>query len=181
MRRETQVAYAQWLSQYDWRFFVTLTFKERSKKWNPDRSRMALGMHPEEAHKRFKRLVSTLNTFLFGYRYYKYPGNGMRWLLAQETHRSGRIHFHSLMGDDGGFQKRRDGIRQLSLSPALAESRFLDKATSFWDHYGFSRFDPIGNQHKAVIDYVTKYVVKDGLLTFSRQLAQNDLPVRDKG
>ena len=175
---EIRSQYADWLSTYAWSFFVTLTFKERDKRWNPDRSRMALGMHPEEAHKRFSQMMHHLNRFQFGKWYHKHPDRGVKWVLAQEFHKSGRVHFHALMGDDLDFT----GVLGESASDAEeAKERFINEGRSVWDHNGFSRWDRIRNKQKAAAAYVSKYVTKDGLLTISPTMERSDFPSSAEG
>ena len=177
---DTRQSYAGWLNQYAWSFFVTLTFKERNLRYAVQNSKMATGTHPEEAHKRFYSMMDKLNKNLFGRYYFKKNNVGIKYVLAQEFHKSGRVHFHALVGDDLDFATREDEFEQKGLDATFSKQRFINEGKAIWERYGFSKWDVITNKQLAVTSYVAKYVTKDGLLTFSPYLKINDFLGEEK-
>lgn len=171
---DTRQSYADWLNQYAWSFFVTLTFKERNLRYAVHNSKLATGTHPEEANKRFNQMMHKLNMQWFGRWYRRKENVGIKWVLAQEFHKSGRVHFHALIGDDLDFTTREDNFEQKGLDATLSKQRFINQAKALWDELGFSKWDLITNKQMAVTSYVAKYVTKDGLLTFSPVLKYQD-------
>lgn len=128
-------AYADWLAEYPWNWFCTLTFA------NPP--------HPEKAEKCFGYWIHQINQLLHGRRYQK-NDRSIYWALALEYHKSGVIHFHALLGDSPDIN--------LQLTRKHAKQLWEDLA-------GWSRIRRIDHRLRAVTGYVSKYVTKGGELT----------------
>lgn len=141
VRNAVQQAYGDWLAQFRWQWFCTLTFRDPP--------------HPETAEKRFGYWVHRLNQTLYGRRYKRHH-QGIYWVLALEYHKSGVIHFHALLGD------------QEDLNVRLLR---IDAAALWVELAGFAKIDPIDEKLVAVTRYVSKYVTKGGDLTLSDTLS----------
>lgn len=91
-RRELVDAWVEFLSRWEWDWFLTLTFRAN--------------VHPEAADKAFRLFVSQINRELFGPRWYKHR-RGIRWVRALEMQRRDVIHYHALFGGAGLSDLRR--------------------------------------------------------------------------
>jgi hypothetical protein len=80
-----QKAWIQFLNQYPWAWFATLTFHH--------------DVHPEQADKRFYRWIREINESIHGRRY-REKGLGIIYTKAIEYQKRGVLHFHALMGPD---------------------------------------------------------------------------------
>ena len=139
-------AWADFLSPIEFQWFATLTFEAN--------------VHPEAALKRYRRFTNNLNRTLYGRRWMKKPQDGIHWIVAVERQKRGVVHLHALLGDPHDLN---------------ASTRRL-----YWmDHWnemaGFARIEAIRSSD-AVLRYVTKYVVKDGDIEFSRNLGDARRP-----
>ena len=150
-RKAIQKEYATWLAEFNWQWFVTLTFR-----YPP---------HPEQAKKYFLKWIHWINRKLYNNRYYK-TSTGIFWVLALEYHKSGVIHFHALLGD----------IEDLNLKLSRKDAR-----NKWYQIAGLGRVDPIDDKLGAVTNYVSKYIVKGGEIELSPSLRkfeeQKDLGV----
>jgi len=91
--RDIRVAWCEFLSQWDWQWFCTLTFRDI--------------VHPEAADKSFRYFTSKLNRQLYGPRWFRKAHGGIPWVRALEYQRRGVIHFHAMFADV-------EGVRRLS-------------------------------------------------------------------
>jgi len=91
--KDIRDAWCEFLGQWDWQWFCTLTFRDV--------------VHPEAADKSFRYFTSRLNRQLYGPRWYKKAYGGIPWVRALEYQRRGVIHFHALFADV-------EGVRRLS-------------------------------------------------------------------
>jgi hypothetical protein len=111
-------------------------------------------VHPEQAFKLFRVWTNEINRQLYGRRWHK-RGDGIYWVLAWEYQQRGVLHFHALLGDVS------------DLNTKVWRLERMDR----WDELaGIARVEDIQG-HVAVERYVSKYVVKGGLLDFSRSLS----------
>lgn len=136
-------AWADFLSVYTFQWFATLTFETN--------------VHPEAALKRWRFYTNQLNRSLYGRRWQKKEHGGIYWILGIERQRRGVIHFHALIGAVDDLNK-------------IASRLFW---MDYWNELaGFARIEAIRSDD-AVLRYVTKYVVKDGDIEFSRNLGDS--------
>jgi len=84
-------AWCQFLGQWQWEWFCTLTFRDI--------------VHPEAANKSFRYFTSKLNRQLYGPRWYKKAHGGIPWVRALEYQRRGVIHFHAMFADVAGVRR----------------------------------------------------------------------------
>ena len=136
-------AWVTFLTAYEFQWFGTFTFKSN--------------VHPEAALKRWRFFTNQLNRSLYGRRWQKKEHGGIYWILGIEFQKRGVIHFHALMGAVDDLNKR---ARRL-----------------FWMDYwqelaGFARIEAI-RSNEAALRYVTKYVIKDGEIEFSKNLGDS--------
>lgn len=143
LKSERQIlrdAWADFLSPVPFQWFVTLTFETN--------------VHPEAAIKRWRRFTNEINRSLYGRRWMKKDHGGIYWIVALERQKRGVVHFHALMGD----------IHDLN-----EITRRLDWMDEWYAMAGIARIEPIRSS-EAVLRYVTKYVIKDGDIEFSKNL-----------
>jgi len=133
-------AWAEFLMQWHWDWFVTLTFRKEP--------------HPEHAVKAFNHWINQLNRLLYS-RSQLRKGATIRWCRAIEYHKSGIIHFHALLGDSPSLNHTLSRIASAQLWLQLE---------------GFSWVVPIDSQVNAVCGYVSKYVAKGGQIDLSPDL-----------
>jgi hypothetical protein len=148
-KHDLRDAWAEFLAGYSFQWFATLTFENR--------------IHPEAALKRWRLFTNNLNRALYGRRWHKTDHGGVFWILGVEYQKRQVIHFHALMGADHDLNQ---SARRLT---------WMD----YWGEIaGFARIEAVRSQESA-LRYVTKYVVKDGEIEFSRNLGcsmQQTLP-----
>jgi hypothetical protein len=146
-----QLKWIEFLSPYDWQWFVTYTFKDP--------------VHPEAADKRFKwwiRLLDDSNGFKTRAKCsYK---RRCLWVRGLEWQKRDVLHFHALIGNLP-YQINTKNLRDL-----WAQSWLLMGNT------GFAKIYPVANVG-GVVGYVTKYCVKEGEVDFCPTLlrAETDL------
>lgn len=132
------------LDRYRFDWFFTGTFRE--------------AIHAEEADKRWRRFTNDLNRQLYGRRWMRRPHGGIYWARASERQRRGVLHFHALMGDWQGLDEK---------------ARRLTWMDNWNDLAGFAQIERIVDE-TAVRRYLSKYVVKDGEIELSDNLADYD-------
>jgi hypothetical protein len=133
-------AWAEFLSPITFQWFATLTFETN--------------VHPEAALKRYRRFTNEINRSLYGRRWEKHAQGGIHWIVALERQRRGVVHLHALMGDLN------------DLNQITRRLRWTDR---WHEMAGFARIEAIRSDD-AALRYVTKYVVKDGEIEFSKNL-----------
>lgn len=154
-------AWRDMLARYNAHAFVTLTFRPQRfyrDKYSGavraiDRTGHNGSVHPEVADKAFRVFVSKINGSIWGRNWSKRWHGGCQWIRGTEFHRDGRLHLHALLAAPT------DDLWNLTR---------IEPHHRWWrEEFGFNRIErPRSQQH--VRDYVADYVVKDGLLDFSR-------------
>ena len=133
-------AWVSFLAAYTFQWFATLTFETN--------------VHPEAALKRWRFYTNQLNRSLYGRRWQKKGHGGIYWVLGIEYQKRGVIHFHALMGAEN------------DLNILARRLTWMD----YWNELaGFARIEAI-RSNEAALRYVTKYVIKDGEIEFSKNL-----------
>jgi len=136
-------SWVTFLSKYEFQWFATLTFE--------------INVHPEAALKRWRFFTNQLNRSLYGRRWQKKEHGGILWILGIEFQKRGVVHFHALMGAVDDLNAR---ARRLT---------WMD----YWNELaGFARIEAIRSD-EAALRYVTKYVIKDGDIEFSKNLGDS--------
>lgn len=127
-------AWSTWLSAEKWDVFLTLT--------DPGLS------HPEAMYKRWRYFENSVNRRLYG-NHHKRRGQGIETIVGLERQQRGSVHAHGLIRLPDHDAK----------DPLQFSWRYWQKfATGLG---GWARLD-IPRSNSDVVDYVTKYVVKDG-------------------
>ncbi len=90
-QRAIRNAWCEFLGQWQWEWFCTLTFRDI--------------VHPEAADKSFRYFTSKLNRQLYGPRWYKKAHGGIPWVRALEYQRRGVIHFHAMFSAVEGLRR----------------------------------------------------------------------------
>lgn len=154
-------AWADVLGRYPAHCFATLTFRQQrfyrdkrtGKVLASDRTGNNGSVHPEAADKAFRVFLSKINGDIYGRSWSKKWHGGCQWIRGSEFHKDGRLHFHALISAPTDDLWRLTHLRQHH---------------RWWlDEFGFNRLERPRSQ-RDVQDYVADYVVKDGLLDFSR-------------
>lgn len=139
-------AWATWISGTTWQAFLTMTSEGRT--------------HPEALLKRFRYCTHIANDAIYGRRWER-RDQGCQWVAGVERHQSGWPHLHAVLRfpefDLAGDQ----GREFFPIAPW--QERFTQTG-------GICRLD-IARSSEATVAYVTKYVVKDGELHWSPQVA----------
>ena len=144
------VAYADMLSAQPWHWFCTLTFR-------PQHEGKLGGVGFEKADKAYRWFVKQINADLWGNNWKRKPHGGLVWARGQEFHKSGRIHFHAVMASPVG-----------DLNEVAGRYRWHE----FWyREFGRNQIER-PNSQSDVLDYVSKYVTKDGEVDFSPNFGQ---------
>lgn len=135
-------AWAEWLGHRPWDLFLTLTSARKT--------------HPEALHKRFRYCTHKIADHLYG-RHWERRGQGVEYVCGMERHKSGWPHSHAL-------------LRLPSIDLADANLFSLE----YWQKYitdtgGFCYLVRPKNQED-VVNYTTKYVLKEGDLILSPNL-----------
>lgn len=142
-RAQAREEWTRWLAQRPWDLFLTLTSEHRS--------------HPEAMHKRFRYVVHKVSDDVYG-RAVTRRASPIEWVNGIERHKSGWPHSHALLR-----------LPDVDLSNprvfSLAHWQEWICGTGGW--CWLSR--PLSSED--VTGYVTKYVVKEGDLVFSRNLS----------
>jgi hypothetical protein len=79
------MAWVEFISQWKWDWFFTLTFKDFE--------------HPEQAKRKFYRWLRHINKAKFGRIAKDDPNCCVPYVIATEYQQRGAIHYHGLMGD----------------------------------------------------------------------------------
>lgn len=149
------------LRRYPAHVFATLTFRPQ-KFWTDRhtgevRSHNRTGsngsMHPEAADKAFRFFVSNINREIYGPKWGSRWHGGIQWARGQEFHKDGRLHFHALLSAPT------DDLNRLISRYAWHEWWYRE--------FGRNQLEQPRSQHD-VAEYVSKYVVKDGDVDFSK-------------
>jgi len=117
--KDIRNAWCQFLGQWDWQWFCTLTFRDV--------------VHPEAADKSFRYFISRLNRQLYGPRWYKKAYGGIPWVRALEYQRRGVIHFHALFADV-------EGVRRLSWMDEWNEIAGFGRIEAIKDKWAVRRY-----------------------------------------
>jgi hypothetical protein len=142
-------AWSGFLSQRPWDLFLTLTSEKRT--------------HPEALHKRFRYCCNLIGRELYG-RVGTRHGNPIEYVNGIERHKSGWPHSHAVMRIPGV-----DLVDQEQFSLAIWQARITDTGGFSW----LSR----PRSSDQVVDYVSKYVTKDGELLLSDNLSPGSDPI----
>jgi hypothetical protein len=138
--RET---WAEWISAQPWDLFVTLTSEKQT--------------HPEAMLKRFRYCMNVASTHVYG-RARKPNHPALQWLVGLERTKQGWPHSHAVVRfplvDIRGPEGR-----------AVFDLAYWHKWMS--ETGGFAWLE-LPRSSAAVVAYVSKYVVKDGELVWSR-------------
>ena len=134
LNHASREAWSSWLSKEKWDVFLTLT--------DPGLS------HPEHMYKRWRYFENNVNRTLYG-NHFKRRGQGIETVVGLERQARGSVHAHGLI--------------------RLPDHDAKDPTQFSWKHWqkfasdlgGWARLD-IPRSNEDVVDYVTKYVVKDG-------------------
>lgn len=149
-------AWGDWIAAQSWDLFVTLTADHRT--------------HPEAMLKRFRYLMNISSDHCYGKNWAR-RDKGLQWLVGLERTKQGWPHAHAVVRFPGFDLATPDG-------KAIFDLRYWQQVYS---EDGFAWLS-IPRSEKAVVQYVTKYVVKDGELEwsnvcdFAAPLKQQDLP-----
>lgn len=138
-------AWGDWISGQDWDLFVTLTSENQT--------------HPEAMQKRFRYLMRKASDHCYG-KHWDRRGTGVQWLSGLERTKQGWPHAHGLARFPGFDLRTPEG-------KAIFDLGYWQK---FFSDGGFAWLE-IPRSQQAVIQYVTKYVVKDGELEWSDSCA----------
>lgn len=129
-------SWAEFLLQYQWDVFVTLTFDRTRRSYRYDR-------HSEKADRDFRRLVRFVNEKLYGIRWSRISKHGgVVWVRVVESHADGTLHYHACFH-----------------SPSKPFTPELVQATGAWwqANVGMARSE-VPKSREAVIGYLAKHV-----------------------
>jgi hypothetical protein len=143
-RLPIEQAWVQFLSQYEWQWFATFTFKDET--------------HPEAASKRYRFWIKLLN-----------DSNGFKsnrktthkraaiWVRGLEWQKRNVVHFHCLIGN-----------LPYELT-SRAQRDLWEQAWLLMGNTGFARIATV-SEIGGVSGYVSKYCAKDGEIDISSNL-----------
>lgn len=157
-RGALSAAWAELLSREWWQWFGTFTFSPTrwlvrgGRRIEVDRYHPLRGVHPEAAAKAWRWYVHELNASLYGKNWKRRGDGGVVWVCGQEFHKSGKVHFHALLGAP-------------NMDLNAAASRYVWHETWFRE-FGRNQIEQPSCQGD-VAAYVSKYVAKDGEILFS--------------
>lgn len=165
-------AWSEVLRTYPAHWFTTLTFRPQKfytdKRTGQVRAVERTGsngsMHAEAADKAFRYFVSSINREIYGRAWAARPHGGIQWARGSEFHKDGRLHFHALLSAPTA------DLSQLASRYAWHEWWYRE--------FGRNQIEQPRSQHD-VAAYVSKYVVKDGEVDFSRNFGQWTPPKLD--
>lgn len=146
LNKASREAWSGWLSAEKWDVFLTLT--------DPGLS------HPEHMYKRWRYFENSVNRNLYGNNF-KRRGQGIETVVGLERQTRGSVHAHGLIRLPDHDAK----------NPTQFSWRHWQKFAS--ELGGWARLD-IPRHHDAVVDYVTKYVCKDGDLILGPNFNPNN-------
>lgn len=146
LNQASREAWSTWLSAEKWDVFLTLT--------DPGLS------HPEHMAKRWRFFETTVNKSLYG-KNFRRKGLGIETIVGLERQQRGSVHAHGLI--------------------RLPDHDAKDPNQFSWRHWqkfasnlgGWAKLD-IPRSSADVVDYVTKYVVKDGELIIGPNFNPNN-------
>jgi len=127
-------AWCSFLDRFDWGLFATLTFK--------------CEVGPEQSETYWRRWIKKLEQHCYG---------PVWWARADEQTKSGRLHFHAVLGGPAWRNLRR--LSGMDLWPECGSA------------CGWARVEAPRSM-AAIYAYVTKYVTKDGDVTVCPALHQ---------
>ena len=151
-------AWMELLGCESWQWFGTHTFSPTrwlvrgGKRIAVDRYHPLRGVHPEAAMKSWRWFVHELNASLYGKHWKRRGDGGLVWVCGQEFHKSGKVHFHTLLGAP-------------NMDLNAAASRYAWHEVWFRE-FGRNKIEQPKCQGD-VARYVSKYVAKDGQIEFS--------------
>lgn len=135
-------SWGDWIAAQPWDLFVTLTPEKQT--------------HPEALLKRFRYVCNHYSDHVYGRNWAK-RGLGVQWLVGLERFKSGWPHCHAVVRFPLVDIRGQEG-------KAIFDLAYWQKWTS--ETGGFCRLD-LPRSTDAVVNYVSKYVVKDGELHWS--------------
>jgi len=138
-------AWGDWIGRQPWDLFVTLTSEDRT--------------HPEAMLKRFRYCMAKASDHVYG-RNWDRRGDGLQWVVGIERHLSGNPHCHAVVRFPMVDIRGADGRAIFDLG--YWQQRFTDTG-------GFAWLE-LPRSEQAVVNYVTKYIVKDGDLELSPKI-----------
>jgi len=109
-------------------------------------------MHPEAADKAFRFFVSNINRELYGPAWHRRPHHGIQWARGSEFHKDGRLHYHALLS-----------APTADLNSLTSRYRWHEW---WYREFGRNQIEQPRSQND-VSAYVSKYVVKGGVVDFS--------------
>ena len=135
-------AWGEWIGAQPWDLFVTLTSEKQT--------------HPEAMLKRFRYCMHKASDHVYGRRWER-RGQGAQWVTGLERTKQGWPHSHAVVRFPGVDITGQDGRAIFDLG--------------YWQKWmtntgGFAWLE-LPRCAQAVVQYVTKYVVKDGELELS--------------
>lgn len=138
-------AWGAWIGGQPWDLFVTLTSTKQT--------------HPEAMLKRFRYCMNKASDHVYG-RKWSDRGQGLQWVAGIERTKQGWPHSHAVVRFPGCDIRGQEGRAIFDLG--------------YWQRWmtdtgGFAWLQ-IPRSEQAVVQYVTKYVVKDGELELSAQV-----------
>ena len=137
-----RASWAGWISGQPWDLFVTLTSEKQT--------------HPEAMLKRFRYCMNHASDHVYG-RHWDKHGLGVQWLVGLERTKRGWPHSHAVcrfpIVDIRGHEGK-----------AIFDLGYWQRW--FTDTGGYAWLE-LPRSQQAVVNYVSKYVVKDGELSWS--------------
>lgn len=151
--------WVSFLSDWRWQWFATLTFRTN--------------VHEEAADRYFRTWVSKLNRKVAGHRWHKHPGRAIWWARASEPQKSGRLHFHALMGaQELHLQNRLASMKLWESLGCCANARRCRCNIQEKRGPGFARIEePRDFEGAAVRAYCSKYATKGGTIDLGGPIA----------
>lgn len=157
-----QSAWVTLLSEFNWEWFITHTFREEC--------------HPERADKLWRLWCSKINRDLYGPTWAKKMKKGtvpgIYWTRAIEYQKRGVIHFHGLMS----------GVEALNQFTWMENWLNLDGYGTSEGLTGISRIHTINtqNDYTPIINYISKYVTKQGEIDLSPNMPGYSQHIRQR-
>lgn len=145
-------AWATWITHgKPWQLFLTMTTESRS--------------HPEAVLKRFRYCTHLANDAVYGRRWER-RDQGCQWVAGIERHKSWNPHLHAVLTFPDFDMAGEMGRTFFPVRPW--QERFTETG-------GICRLDLVRSTED-VASYVSKYVVKDGELHWSRHVSFAQAP-----
>ena len=142
MKPSLRESWGAWIGAQPWDLFVTLTSEKQT--------------HPEAMLKRFRYCMHKASDHVYGRRWER-RGQGLQWVTGLERTKQGWPHSHAVVRFPGVDIRGQDGRAIFDLG--------------YWQRWmtdtgGYAWLE-LPRSEAAVVQYVTKYVVKDGELELS--------------